>query len=52
MSCSSEQEIDLNMDHMSTFWSGHLAGCQSPSDLRTRNMLYANQIKIMINKTK
>ena len=42
---SSEQEIDLHMGHMSTSWSEHLASCQFPSDLRTSNMLYANQIK-------
>ena len=35
MLSSSEKEIDLNMGHMLTFLSGHLASCQSPSDLRT-----------------
>ena len=46
MSSSSEPEKDLHMGHGSTFWSGHLASCQSNSDLRTSNMLYANRIKI------
>ena len=39
-----EQEMDLHMGHMSTSLSGDLASCQSPSDLRTSNMSYANQI--------
>ena len=47
-----EQDIDLHMCHMSTSWSGDLTSCQSNSDLRSSNMLYANQIKIIINKTK
>ena len=47
MSSSSEQDLDLCMSQMSTLWSGHLASCQSNSDLRTSNMLYANQIKII-----
>ena len=52
MSSSSEKEIDLHMSHMSTSWSGHLDSCQSNSDLRTSNLLYANQIKIITNKGK
>ena len=52
MSSSSEKEIDFHMGHMSTFWSGDLVSCQSPSDPRTSNILYANQIKIIVNKTK
>ena len=44
MSPSSEHEIDLHIGHMLTYWIGHLASCQSHSDLRTSNILYANQI--------
>ena len=47
-----KQEIDLHMGHMSTFWSGYLASCQSHSVLRTINISNANQIKLIINKTK
>ena len=52
MYSSSEPEIDLHMGHMSTSWSGHLTSCQTSSDLRTSNMLYANQIKIITKKAK
>ena len=44
MSSSYEEEIDLNMGHMLTSLSGHLASCQSHSDLRTSSMLYAYAI--------
>ena len=44
MSSSSEEDIGLHMGHVLTFLSGHLASCQSHSDLRTSNLLYANQI--------
>ena len=43
MLSSSEEEIDLHMGHMLTSLSGHLAICQSHSDLHTSSMLYANQ---------
>ena len=43
-----EQDIDLHMGHMSKLWSGDLTSCQSNSDLRTSNMLYANQIALNI----
>ena len=46
MSSSYEEEIDLNMGHMLTFLSGHLASCQSTSDLHTSNM---NQIIMIID---
>ena len=45
MSSSYEEEIDLDMGHMLTSLSGHLASCQSPSDLPTSSMLYANRIQ-------
>ena len=41
-----KEEIDLHIGHISTSWRRHLASCQSNSDLRTSNMLYANQPKI------
>ena len=47
MSSSSEQDLDLCMGHISTLWSGHIDGCQFNSDLRTSNMSYTNQIKII-----
>ena len=51
-SSSSAQDIDFHMCHMLILKRGHLASCQSPCDLRTCNILYANYIKITINTKK
>ena len=43
---SCTQEMDSHMCHMSSSWSEDLVSCQFLSDLRTSNILYANESEI------